>query len=67
MSDHENENQQQFQAIGVIRGDVSIDDESKVFIQMDNNSYSLLFTPHRKQAYKALMLDVKITVARISD
>ncbi|MDJ0675285.1 MAG: hypothetical protein QNJ36_07910 [Calothrix sp. MO_167.B42] len=59
MSDDVNENQQQFQAIGIIRGDISIDDESKVFIQMDHNSYALLFTPHRKQAYKALMLDVK--------
>ncbi len=53
------ENQQIFQAIGVIRGDVSMDDESKVFIKIDKNSYPLLFAPRCRRAYQALLLDVK--------
>lgn len=53
------ENQQIFQAIGIIRGDVSVDEESKVFIQIDKNSYPLLFAPRCRKAYQALLLDVK--------
>ena len=53
------ENQQLFQAIGIIRGDVSIDEESKVFVHINQHSYPLLFAPRCRKAYQALLLDVK--------
>ena len=52
-------NQKIFQAIGIIRGDVFISEESKVFIQIDQNSYLLLFATRCRKAYQALLLDVK--------
>ncbi len=59
VNDDVTENQQIFQAIGILRGDVSVDDESKVFIKIDKNSYPLLFAPRCRRAYQALLLDVK--------
>lgn len=58
---HEEEDKPLFQAIGIIPGEVSFDEEGFASVKVADQTYPLFYTPRLRRAFQALKLEIKNT------